>query len=229
MKLMFPMMMAAVTLCVAGTPALAQFVPHPPAKQQTISAGAVPNGEARKTATKFSACLVDQAPRSVRMLLDLPYSIDAFDKSFARLHTGSTCLAGKGDMARTLNFPRVTMRSFLFDALYREEFGAKPAVSDFTSVQPLTYAVDPGLSEEFARPYLVNMALGDCVSRQAPAEARAFLLTRVETPEETAALQALAPAFQMCLPQGAELKLTRWKARATIAEPLYRLTQAQVK
>ena len=216
MKLMFPMMTAAM-LCVAGTPALAQ------------TGNAVPNAEARKTATRFSGCLVNQAQRSVRSLLNLPYSVDAFDKAFAKIHSNSTCLSGRDGMVSTLSFPRVMMRSFLFDALYREDFGGKPAVADFAAVQPLTYPVEDGLAEDVARPYLVNMALGDCVSRQAPAAARAFMLTRVETPEETAALQTLAPAFQNCLPQGLELKLTRWKARAAIAEPLYRLTQAQVK
>lgn len=215
---MMKLLGAAAALCVISVAASAQE-------------GPVPNSQARKTALAFSDCLVKQSGRAWQLQLLKPYGGAGTNTMIDKL-LRSNCLNGRGkdDMAPVLKFPRPVFRAVMFDALYRQSFGTAAPVTDFSNVPALVYAVAEDVNEETARPYLVSMALGDCVARRDPAGARALLVTEVESADETAALQALVPAFQACVPEGAELKLTRWKARGTLAEPLFRLTQAtQVK
>ncbi|MCW3847828.1 hypothetical protein OF829_11310 [Sphingomonas sp. LB-2] len=210
--------MRGALLCGAAALGLAAI----PAQAQTV-----PDSQVRKSAAAFAECSVGQAGGAWRRQLLRPYGDTATHAMMSRLLDGAC--SNQPGWDQVLKAPRLQFRSFIFDALYRADFGDAPQPADLAGLQPLVYPVAEGLNEENARPYLVSVAFGDCVARQDPAGARAFMLSRVETAGETAALQALAPAFQNCVPQGAELTLTRSKARATLAEPLYRLTQARVK
>ena len=218
MRVLLPI--AAAILCFAGTPAGAQQMNGTDA-------------HARVSAARFATCLVRHGARSWRAVLKEPVGGEGWMARFQR-NLDSVCLRDyraenvQGVTVMSLSFTPLLLRGNMFDALYRIDFGAKPAVASFDAIPALVYPVADGAEETVAQPYLVNMALGDCVARKAPGEARAFLLTEVASAAETAALQALAPAFAACVPAGAELALTRSKARAALAEPLYRLTQGQV-
>lgn len=68
--------------------------------------------------------------------------------------------------------------------------------------------------------------VGECVVRADAVKSRAVLLTPMDTPEELAALQAVAPALSNCLPQGQTLGFDRMSLRGTLAVAYYRLASA---
>lgn len=68
--------------------------------------------------------------------------------------------------------------------------------------------------------------VGECVVRTDAAMARAALLTPMDTPQELAALQAVAPALSKCLPQGQTLGFDRMSLRGSLAVAYYRLASA---
>jgi hypothetical protein len=74
--------------------------------------------------------------------------------------------------------------------------------------------------------YAVLSPFGECVVRAAPAQSLAVLRTRVETPEEDAALKAVFPVLGSCLGKGSALRLNKFVMRGTLALNLYRLARA---
>jgi hypothetical protein len=74
--------------------------------------------------------------------------------------------------------------------------------------------------------YAAVAPFGECVVRAAPAQSLAVLRTRVETAEETAALNALGPVLGPCLAKGSAMKLNKFVMRGTLALNLYRLANA---
>jgi hypothetical protein len=67
---------------------------------------------------------------------------------------------------------------------------------------------------------------GECVVRSDPADSKALLLTRPDTPEETAAFAALRPSLQACLAAGQTLSFGKAALRGTIAINFYRVAHA---
>jgi hypothetical protein len=74
--------------------------------------------------------------------------------------------------------------------------------------------------------YAAVAPFGECVVRAAPAQSLAVLRTKVETPEENAALNALGPVLGPCLAKGKAMKLNKFVMRGTLALNLYRLANA---
>ena len=69
---------------------------------------------------------------------------------------------------------------------------------------------------------------GECVVRQAPTKARAWLLTPINVAEETSRINDLRSAFSECLGEGT-LKFNRVTMRGTVALNYYRLAMATVR
>ena len=74
--------------------------------------------------------------------------------------------------------------------------------------------------------YAALSPFGECVVRASPAQSLAVLRTRVETPEEDAALKAVFPVLGSCLEKGSALRLNKFVMRGTLALNLYRLARA---
>lgn len=68
---------------------------------------------------------------------------------------------------------------------------------------------------------------GECVARQDPVNARYWLLTRPDTPEEASRIKAMQPAFAACLDAQA-MRFNRIIMRGTVAINYYRLAMATV-
>ena len=69
-------------------------------------------------------------------------------------------------------------------------------------------------------------AVGECAVRANPTAARDFLKTRINSKEEGAAAQVVAPAFGHCVPLGAVVHLDLTTLRGNVAVYYYRLGNA---
>jgi hypothetical protein len=133
----------------------------------------------------------------------------------------------------------------LADALVNREF-AERAPPDFAGLPPLVHR-DPrepsqvtasgkpvgrrkyeAARKEYQREvaYAFLSRYGECVVRLDGSGARALLLTRPDTPEETARFASLKPVLEECLPPGRTLRFGRVTLRGLIAVNFYRLAHA---
>ena len=69
-------------------------------------------------------------------------------------------------------------------------------------------------------------AFGECVVRTDPSGSHALLMTQVVSPEETAALKAVVPAFSSCVPAQRTLSFDKTVIRGAVALNYYRLAKA---
>src|SRR4051812_44923749 len=136
-------------------------------------------------------------------------------------------------------------RYALADALVNREFAARPA-PDFAGVPPLVHRhpeaptqVTPAGKRLGKRKYEAALQsyesdvvyaflsrYGECIARLDAIGSRALLLTRPDTPEESARFAALRPALERCMPAGRTLKFGRVTLRGLIAINFYRLAHA---
>lgn len=85
---------------------------------------------------------------------------------------------------------------------------------------------DPALIAAAAPLNPGHQEVGECAVRANPAGARDFLKTRINSREELAAAQAIAPAFGRCVPMGTELRPDMTTLRGNVAVYYYRLASA---
>ena len=67
-----------------------------------------------------------------------------------------------------------------------------------------------------------------CVARSVPDEVTALLATSIDSEAETAAVEALMPAFNACSQDGAPISVSTAGVRATLAAAAYRSLSVQV-
>lgn len=193
----------------------------------------LPRAESRHAGAVYGACMVKQIGPTLRRLLAKPYGSREVFADYQRFADGICAPEPSREPAlqealSQLRFSALTFRAILYDAFYRTDFAAGPAVADFSAVPALVYPVADDADEAAARGYLTMISLGDCVARQAPAEARVFLLSEAGGADEMPSLRPLVPAFQACIPAGVEFKLSLSMARDALSEPLFRLTEASL-
>lgn len=117
-----------------------------------------------------------------------------------------------------------TFRDALYPALYRRDFGRKPVAAGIQALPPLDLGREfDGGSDTLSVAYRAQRALGDCVARQAPAEAHALLLSTPQSAEERAATIQLTPRIGACVAEGRTMQLNRSSLRAAVGEALYKL------
>lgn len=151
---------------------------------------------------------------------------------------------GMANRAR-LRLPDVMIRWAIGQALFDRDV-AKLGGGSFAAVPALTYEEpfpvrtttkdgDPLPAERIAEQQrrfdekagdVALARVGECVVRADGAAARAALITAQDTPEELAALKALAPALSNCLPKGQTLGFDRMSLRGSLAVAYYRLASA---
>lgn len=159
----------------------------------------------------------------------------------------SDCLGKAAGRAVEMRFPNDTYRYALADALVNADFVshgdplfanrlplAQPAaISEEKQTELLakvkTDRQRKGMREEFGKQnaFAWLARYGECVVREDPVNARYWLLTPPETPEETSRIRAMQPAFGVCLHEGT-MHFNRVTARGTVAVNYYRLAMATV-
>ncbi len=180
----------------------------------------------REEAALMGRCLVNASGGYWRRVIDEPFgdraSFDLFEKGIL----ASSCIK---QMVNEVRFPPILARGMIYNALYERDFKKAPPIASFEDAPAIVFPVAETAPASVADQYRNSMAIGECVARAMPVETRNFVLSRVGSPEEQAALGPLMPALQQCIPEGMEVTLKISVVRAAVVEPLYRLTQARVK
>ncbi len=175
----------------------------------------------------FADCVIDSA-RARRLALEFiaidPQSEDA--GKFGDKVTEPGCLpkVGQTQFASKLAFTPFLFRYELLGALYRKAYHDAPTLA-LKDLPVRDYA------KEFASGTVPNTILslrqfGDCVARIAPAESHNLVMSDIYTAEENAALTAVLPNLQACMPPGQSVSFGRGILRGALAEGLYRLREA---
>jgi hypothetical protein len=174
---------------------------------------------ARRVMAAFARCILSRSRRDAEQFLGaLPRSVDA-DRLASRIVTHECVGSGR------LQFSSSLFRGALYEVLYLADFARRhPALADAPVV---TYtSADPATLTDHQRGWLALARFGDCVVRALPAQARALVVSEVDSDSEQRAFAALMPALGGCLVQGSQLSFSRPMLRGVIAESLYRLSIA---
>ena len=70
------------------------------------------------------------------------------------------------------------------------------------------------------------LRIGDCLVRNDHVNARTLLRTKINGADENAAVKALVPALQGCVPKGRTLQIDKTGIRTGVAIAYYRLARA---
>jgi hypothetical protein len=224
----------AASLLAFAPPALAQYggsAPPPPASPGSSSSQApaqAPTATSPQTpqaeVLRGAACATGQsADPGIALLNTVPRSSEERSQAAAVLRTAQRCLHLRDQMATSA----FGARAAFAEALYEAQF-ATPATARAPAVgaAPLPRPADAAdqLSVALAPMY----ALADCTVPRHPDLVRAVIATEPRTPEETAALQALHPDFQACVPAGTpQVSYDPRFIRGFLAEALYRWSIVQ--
>lgn len=175
----------------------------------------------------FADCIVDNS-RARNLALKFvtldPQSEEA--GKFGDKVTDPGCLpkVGQTKYASKLAFTPFLFRYELFGALYRRAYLDAPG-------KALKDAPAKDYTKEFASGAVPTTILslrqfGDCVARIAPEESHNLVISDIYTAEENAAITAVLPKLQACMPPGQSVSFGRGILRGALAEGLYRLREA---
>lgn len=199
----------------------------------------------RRLLADYGRCIVKRSPRLAAEAIARNVDNGELVKHYNSLVDG-TCLPSRWFTSLRVRFVGDQYRYALADALVARDLAQMP-VPDFEGV-PLLDHRDPGppptgldkkgrplkpaqlaaaqrLYEE-AQAFHFLSRFGECAVRTNPAGAKALLLTKPETTEESAQFAALSTAFATCLPEGRTMRLGKLALRGTVAINYYRLATA---
>lgn len=188
-----------------------RFTPANMAKQSGMSEAE----HQRFTLTKFSDCVVQRDRNEALIYLGLAPTTKGAMKIGGKIFSPE-CI--KTESGGQLRIPGPVVRSGLYGALYRADFGRHEGT---LSEQPLDLAKD----ENRDLPnYVALREFAECVVRSDPANSRAAVLAYVGSTAEKTAFAALAPKFGPCLPQGTQVEFSKTIIQGLLGEVLYRLS-----
>jgi hypothetical protein len=201
--------------------------------------------ENRRIMFDYAECVVRQRHDRAADAILSNADNEVIQRRYGDLIRGDCLVSAAGGGGVQMKFGGDLYRYALADALVNADF-FKSTDADFTDRPPLAHIAMPvqtkfdaylaGVKskrkrEEAQAAYTnqVSMAwlsrFGECVVRQEPAKARAWLLTPINVAEETSRINDLRSAFSECLGQGT-LKFNRVTMRGTVALNYYRLARA---
>jgi len=198
--------------------------------------------QTRRLAYDYAKCVVDHHAAEASQALLANVRNKAIIEQYGSLIQGD-CLVRETHANSQMRFSGDLFRYALADALVARELRSSP-IPVLDNVPPLERAAEPdppaplpanaGKAER--RRYEKNIkdfnedqafralaALGECVVRLNPADAKALLLTMPETDAEAAGFGTLTPTVAQCLPEGRTISLGKLVLRGTIAVNYYRL------
>jgi hypothetical protein len=178
----------------------------------------------------YARCAVRQHEDAAVAFLSLP--VGTQDSEALSKAIPFECLGNPvGDIPRAgaqMKVPTLLMRGLLFETLYARKYGKQRIVPTLERALRLEYPVAgfdaPG--ETIRRDYRALMKIGDCTVRLAPERVSVLLSTAAGSKAERSGLTDLQEAWLGCLPGQRALPFSIEMVRATLAEPIYRLTQA---
>jgi len=179
---------------------------------------------ARRTMEAFSACIASRQNGRVTAMSRLRIDSDQYQRMLRNLYDNSddVCLSGSGQLGFSFNL----LRGGIFQALYAREFrGGGP--TDFSAVTTTGYRelYTDEISPE-VRSALALEQFGECVSRADAAGVQTLLRQIPGSAGERAAIQALAPRFAACIPNGETIRFSPSVLKGAVAEGIYRLSVA---
>ena len=241
--------------CLAGAadpPIGSNIKPNTPLSRSEASPRDFSTKETRALMHGYARCVVGkrQAKASEALLRNVDNA--TLLRDYRSLIIGDCLISQKGIRSDVridsvkMSFEGDLYRYALADALVSKELAGAPA-PDLSAVAKLDHrlpgpapqrvsskgkalsqkkydALRKDYEENYAFSYL--SAYGECVVRNAPAQARALLLTVPDSPEEKSSFDALQPALAECLPEGSTLRFGKTSLRGTIAINYYRLARA---
>lgn len=187
---------------------------------QVPTEGTMPDRErARIWLERYAACLTKRDPMRVGKVLNAALDAPTTMKDLSQGNSDS-CLSAGGD-ADQLRMSYVLLRGALYaDRVSRTVTRLTPEmIADRPLAVPSTN-VDP------AR--LATVLFGDCIMRQDPSAALAYVAAHATTGVEDKAIAALRPSLSACVFSDQKLKLSRDGIKAAVAEAIYRTTRAPV-
>lgn len=217
-----PLLSLASVAALLAAPAVAQRMESetgshiPQAKSASIPQPGTMSDQtrARATAVEFGECVVGRF-RAKATAAVKPFPNSPEEARALRGVAEPECLNGG-----RLKMAGPVMRGAIYIALYRHAFG---------NAAPAMIAQAPDFSEGAGQPSgtaaeqaVALRQFGDCVARRDPANTRAVVLAPVGSAAENAGYAALAPQFNACVPQGANLTFTKALLGGLFAEILYR-------
>lgn len=223
----------ATALLLFAAPALAQYggsAPPPPASsgssssQSSAQAAAAPAQTPPAEVLRAAACAIGQdAAPGTALLSTTPRSSEERTQAAALLRTAQRCLRMSDPIATSA----FGARAAFAEALYEAQF-ATPAVARTPAVGATPLARPADAADQLSVALAPMYGLADCSVPRHPDLVRAVLATEPRTPEETAALQALHPDFQACVPAGTpQVSYDPRFIRGFLAEALYRWSVVQ--
>lgn len=188
-----------------------------------------PSAQARKTAVFVARCMVEARPVEVGAALDAPFASAEANGVIVPLTAPCLDKLLKPLMMTRpsqLMLPQLLLRGLIYEVMYARKFGKASPPASFGVTAAAYPTVAATASGTLAHDYPALMRIGDCAVRAAPAEARALILSEVASKREEEALAAFQPAWTGCLTGRRQVTFSIEMIRATVAEPLYRLTEA---
>ena len=182
--------------------------------------GEIPDGpdadaNVRQGMYSFVTCVMGRSRNAVKAYLHTASGSAAAYQRAKRLATDECIVDG-------IEFDETVFRGAAFEMLYREEFGSKP-VEDFALLPTVDYVVGYDLTSESQQQALALRRFADCVSRAAPLQVNALIMSRPGSSTENSAFMGLAPKFSGCLIKDVTLRFTKLALRGVLGETIYRI------
>ena len=176
---------------------------------------------ARKAMDQFAACVLDRRRKLVLQALAMPSDSPEQNKEFGYL-AKTECIA-----SAQLRYNGPAFRGSLYKALVRKQFGRKDVFA----------APAPGASSQTTPEGNVTSFPGEtgllkfasCVIHKDPANARDAILSTAGSPNEDAAMAALANVYGQCLYEDNTLRFPKARLIGLLAEAYYRDGNASAK
>jgi hypothetical protein len=197
MKFVFALAMSAMV----GSAASGQAIEREPTDRFALQA-----------MQNFGRCVVDQTPHGAEEVLAMDYRTPEYSERLKRLAKGHDRCIPNG----RLKFGGVLFAGSLAEALLRSDVRAGKL--------PQQLAFDPARQAIAARSDGETMAL--CTVLKTPAEIATLLGTQAASPEETAAIKAIAPTLGGCLAKGAKVEMNKPAMRAMLALAAWRIVNS---
>jgi hypothetical protein len=213
---------AIAVLALVSAPAAAQDT-----DQQFISAFGAPlpsSPEDKAFVQEFGTCAAgSQQFYAKDVLRSLPASGPSDKALFWMVMSSNSCGNGK-----TYNFNPRALRGPVVESYLKRDFDLNAWKSKRSPLKTFAMPTIGELEKLSAdqRAGVVMLAVGACVFKAAPAHVGALLRTSVSSPEEGAAVAALAQPLSTCVPAGSQLKVTKFQLRGYLAEAAYRSAAA---
>ena len=207
--------LASTSVCAA-----AQLEFHDKPDSQMVATQKLKAAEARRVMNGFARCVARKRKAKAEALLALPYGASEQNEAAVKIVDRTEDCVPQGSIGETeLSFQPEPLIGGMAEELALSRLSARGA-PNFAALTPELLA-QAGLA-----PRNGAEAFGQCVVLQDMAGTRAFIASKVGTPEETAAAAGLLPRIEQCVTEGQKLALNRPALRILLAVTLHRLLSA---